>query len=107
MHLIIGNGVSTAVVMETASDQIYNSSTITVINAGTLNLNNYIDAFYGLSMTGGTVETGTGVLTLYGNVTTNASSDLSGDLRQPGSESRERRGADVYRRQRQRAEQRA
>ena len=69
--------------METASDQIYNSSTITVINSGTLNLNNYIDAFYGLNLTGGAVETGTGVLTLYGTVTTNASSStavISGNL---------------------------
>ena len=47
--LVIGNGVSKVLVQETASDQIYNSTTITVINAGTLNLNNYIDAFYGLS----------------------------------------------------------
>ena len=57
-------------------------------------------------MTGGTVQTGTGVLTLYGNVTTNASSTtavISGNL---ALTYREWRGADVHRRQRHRAEQR-
>ena len=81
--LIIGNGVSAALVQETLSDQIYNSATVTVNNSGTLDLNNHNDAFFGIVMTGGTVQSGTGILTLYGNVMTNASSTtavISGNL---------------------------
>ena len=75
--LIIGNGASTALVQETTSDQIYNSATVTVNTLGTLDLNNHNDAIYGLIMTGGTVQTETGLLTIYGPVTTYASSTTS------------------------------
>ena len=81
--LIIGNGVSTALVQETLSDQIYNSATVTVNNSGTLDLNNHNDAFFGIVMTGGTIKSGTGLITIYGNVMTNASSStavISGNL---------------------------
>ena len=81
--LFIGNGVNQVLVQETASDQIDNSTTVTVINSGTLDLNNNSDAIYGVSMTGGIVQTETGVLTIYGNVTTNASATtavISGNL---------------------------
>ncbi len=81
--LFVGNGVNTALVQDTANNQIYHSATVTVNNSGTLNLNNHSDAFFGLSVTGGTVETGTGLLTLYGNVTTSAwssSAVISGNL---------------------------
>jgi len=81
--LIIGNGVSTALVQETLSDQIYNSATVTVNNSGTLDLNNNNDAFFGIVMTGGTIKSGTGLITIYGNVVTNASSStavISGNL---------------------------
>jgi autotransporter-associated beta strand protein len=75
--LIIGNGVSTALVQETTSDQIYNSAVVTVNSQGTLDLNNHNDAIYGIVMAAGTVQTGTGLLTIYGTVTTNASSTTS------------------------------
>ena len=81
--LVIGNGANQVLVQETASDQIFNSSTLTVISSGTLDLNTFNDAIFGVSMTGGAVQTETGVLTIYGNVTTNASSttaSISGNL---------------------------
>jgi len=75
--LVIGNGVNAALVQETSSDQIGNSATVSVNALGTLDLNNNNDAFFGLSMTGGTVQTETGTITLYGDVTTNAASSTA------------------------------
>jgi autotransporter-associated beta strand protein len=55
------------------NDQIENTSDVT-INNGTLDLNNSSDAIGALTMTAGTVDSGTGTLTLGGNLTTLASS---------------------------------
>jgi fibronectin-binding autotransporter adhesin len=83
--LVINNG---GTVRLNASNQIVDSgANITVNQGGTLNLSNNSDAIYSLTMTGGTVTTGTGTLTLAnsgnGTLTTQASatsSTLSGKL---------------------------
>jgi autotransporter-associated beta strand protein len=74
--LIINNG---GTVRLDASNQIVDSgANIRVNQGGTLNLNNQSDAIYSLTLTGGTVSTGTGTLTLAntgsGALTTNAAS---------------------------------
>ncbi len=79
--------IGAATVRLDASDQIANHRTVTISNAsGVFNLNGNSDAISGLNLTGGTVTTGTGTLTLStsgGGVTTNASSSsatISGNL---------------------------
>jgi autotransporter-associated beta strand protein len=59
------------------SDQIANASLVTEGSGATLNLNNFDDTVGGLNLTGATVSTGTGTLTLGGNVTTNSDSNTS------------------------------
>src|SRR6266508_1843861 len=65
-----GNGmVGTDVVRLLANDQIANTSDVTVRNSGLFDLNNNSDQIASLTMQGGAIDTGTGLLTLGGNVT--------------------------------------
>ncbi len=84
-NLTVNNG---GTVRLDASNQIKDSgTTVTVNQGGALNLNNNSDAIAALTLTGGTVSTGTGTLTLAntgnGTLTTNASATsatVSGNL---------------------------
>ncbi len=70
--LTIGNGsTGSAVVQFDASNQVPNTSTVTISNTGLLNLQGYSDIIGALTMTGGGVI-GTGTLGLSGNLTTSA-----------------------------------
>jgi len=65
-----GNGlVGTDVLRLLTDDQIANISDVTVKNSGLFNLNNQSDQIASLTMQGGEIDTGTGLLTLGGNVT--------------------------------------
>ncbi|HEV8589467.1 MAG TPA: autotransporter-associated beta strand repeat-containing protein [Pyrinomonadaceae bacterium] len=83
--LTVGDGTGasdSAIVRWRASDQAP-STTITVNSDGLVDLNNFSDAVGALTMTSGDITTGTGTLTLGGNITTNASSSsatISGNL---------------------------
>jgi autotransporter-associated beta strand protein len=71
-NLLIGAGLGGAdagVVRLLAANQIINRAEVTVNSSGLLDLNNLSDTIGPLSMTGGSVTTGTGTLTLNGNVT--------------------------------------
>lgn len=72
--LTIGDGTSAAVVQLTAGDQIADGSAVTVNNSSTLNLNSFSDTIGPLTLTSGSVATGTGTLTLAGDVATNTAS---------------------------------
>ncbi len=74
-NLVIGDGSGSAVVRYgtgNANDKIANTSVVTINADGTLDLNDHDDTIGSFNLTGGTVTTGSGVLTLNGNVTTNA-----------------------------------
>lgn len=65
-----GNGlVGTDVLRLLRDDQIADTSDVTVKNSGLFDLNGFSDRIGALTMQGGTIETGTGLLTLGGNVT--------------------------------------
>lgn len=65
-----GNGlVGTDVLRLLTDDQIANTSDVTVRNSGLFDLNNNSDQIASLTMRGGAIDTGTGLLTLGGNVT--------------------------------------
>jgi autotransporter-associated beta strand protein len=81
--LVIGDGTGTDTVRLGAANQIANTSAVTVNNSGVFNLNNFSDQIGSLSMTAGSVLTGTGRLILGGNVTGNAhgsSATVGGNL---------------------------
>ncbi|WP_171471971.1 autotransporter-associated beta strand repeat-containing protein [Frigoriglobus tundricola] len=59
------------------SDQIADASSVSAGTLAILNLNNFSDTIGSLTLTGATVATGTGTLTLGGNVTTNSDSNTS------------------------------
>ena len=67
--LIIGDGSSSAEVRLHGPGEIADSATITVNANGILNLNNYNETVASLTLQGGSVTTGTGRLTLNGDVT--------------------------------------
>jgi fibronectin-binding autotransporter adhesin len=78
--LVIGDGTGSATVVYgsgLANDKIADTSQVTINSDGTLNLNNKDDTIGSFILTGGLVTTGTGVLTLNGNVTTNASASTA------------------------------
>ncbi|MBV9124755.1 MAG: autotransporter-associated beta strand repeat-containing protein, partial [Planctomycetes bacterium] len=56
------------------------ATTAVVMVAGQFQLNNFSDTIASLNMTNGTVSTGTGTLTLAGNVTALGTSSISGNL---------------------------
>jgi autotransporter-associated beta strand protein len=65
-----GNGlVGTDVLRLLADDQIADTSDVTVKNSGLFDLNDRDDRIASLTMQGGAIDTGTGLLTLGGNVT--------------------------------------
>ncbi|MEO8939840.1 MAG: hypothetical protein ABI453_04750, partial [Isosphaeraceae bacterium] len=81
--LTIGDGSGTDLVRALGDDQIADVSTLTINSTGLLDLNGYSDAIGGLNMTGGSVATGTGTLTLGGDVMINAgggTATISGQL---------------------------
>lgn len=85
-NLVIGDGTGSATVRYgsgLANNKIADTSQVTINADGTLDLNSKDDTIGSFNLTGGTITTGTGVLTLAGNVTTNAhanSSTISGVL---------------------------
>ena len=89
--LTVGDGTgaaNSAVTRLLASNQVPNNA-VTIQSDGLLDLNNFSDSIGALTMTGGSVTTGTGTLTLGGNVTGNASSStatISGNLALGGSD---------------------
>ena len=79
-NLTIGDGSGSAIVRYgtgSANDKIANTSVVTINSDGTLDLNNHDDTVGSFNLTGGTITTGTGVLALNGNVTTNADAAAS------------------------------
>ncbi len=66
--LVIGDGTGAGTVKLLIAEQIANTSNVT-INGGVLDLNGFSETINGLTMTGGTVNSGAGSLTLGGNVT--------------------------------------
>jgi len=66
-----GNGlVGTDVLRLLANDQIADASDVTVKNSGRFDLNGFDEHIASLTMQGGTVDSGAGILILGGNVTT-------------------------------------
>ena len=81
--LVVGDFAGSDQAVLTADNQIPNTVPVTVNGSGILDLNNRSDSIASLAMTGGLVTTGTGLLTLNGNVTTNigpASAIINGNL---------------------------
>src|SRR5262249_6067754 len=70
-----GNNVDQLILAN--SEQIVNSGAVTVNESGLFNLNNFNETVGGLTLQGGEVLTGTGLLTLAGGLTTNASAEVS------------------------------
>lgn len=79
--LTIGGGGTAAEVRLLNNDRIFNSQSVTIRELGTLNLNNNDQDLDGVILRGGTITTGSGVLTLINGsnqrITTQASSDTS------------------------------
>jgi autotransporter-associated beta strand protein len=78
-----GTGVANSAVTRWMADNQVPNKTVTINSDGLLDLNNHSDTIGALSMTGGNVSTGTGTLTLGGDVTGNASAGtatISGNL---------------------------
>lgn len=77
-NLVIGDGTGAAdsavVIYGTgnADNKIANTSAVTINSDGVLNLNNSDDTIGSFTLSGGHITTGTGVLTLNGNITTTA-----------------------------------
>jgi autotransporter-associated beta strand protein len=72
-----------AVVKLTASNQIADTSAVTINPNGVLDLNGLVDAIGPLAMSGGRITTGIGTLTLLGDVTVNGNpvaSQVNGNL---------------------------
>src|SRR5262249_39248318 len=70
--LVIGDGVGTDQVVVAANNQIDDSIAVDINSSGVLQLDNTLETIGLLTLTGGSVTTGTGTLTLAGNVVTNA-----------------------------------
>ncbi len=75
-NLIVGDGtgaVNSATATIGTSNQLASTATVTVYADGKLNTDSHTQTIAGLTMTGGTVDTGSAALTLNGDVTINAS----------------------------------
>ncbi len=87
-NLIIGNGSGADTVRLLQQNQIPNTALVTINLGGVLDLNNLVEGVGTLDMTGGTVQSGTSALVLFGNsITTHASaavSTISGTLNLAG-----------------------
>ncbi|MBI3409508.1 MAG: Ig-like domain repeat protein [Planctomycetes bacterium] len=80
-NLIIGDGsLPLDLVRLTASDQIADTATVTLQSSGQLDLNNNNDTVGPLTILSASIVTGTGTLTLGGNVTASGASSISGFL---------------------------
>lgn len=82
--LVISDGIGPAEVRLALSAEIPDNVSVTVNAGGTLNLDNYNDVIGSLTLQGGTASSGTGSLTLNGNLTVLASSTtatINGNLR--------------------------
>jgi autotransporter-associated beta strand protein len=75
--VVVGDGTDTALVQETASNEIASTAVVSINALGTLDLNDNNNTISSLTFTGGSVTTETGVLTLGGDVTSNSSSTLA------------------------------
>lgn len=88
--LMVGDGVNSATVRHLAGTEITDAAQVTVRQNGLLDLNNYSDVIAGLTLIGGTVQSGSGTLTLEGDLTTRASTataTVTGNLRLAGVQS--------------------
>lgn len=74
--ITIGGAGSAATVQLNAAYQLYGAST-TINSGGQLNLNNFNDGVGVLTLSGGSIVTGTGLLYLTGGITSNASNTTS------------------------------
>ena len=72
--LIVGNGVATTTVRNLTVLEIADTANVTINQSGTWDLNGSSENIAGLTMTGGTVNTGFGTLTLGGDIVTFPSS---------------------------------
>lgn len=85
-NLIVGDGTGNAgsdIVRLLAADQIADAAAVQVGTSGLLDLNGQSETVGPLTLTGGSITTGAGTLTLTGNVTTNAAANaatISGNL---------------------------
>jgi len=80
-NLTIGSGTSgliSDVVWLGYHNQIANTSEVSIFSSGQLDLNGYSDTVGPLTMTGGSVVTGTGTLTLNGDVACEPAANVSG-----------------------------
>jgi autotransporter-associated beta strand protein len=81
--IVVGNNTSavgSSILQLAQSDQIADSLAVTVNNSGIFDLNGNNETIAGLTMTGGTVKSGAGTLSLSssgGGVTTNASGNIA------------------------------
>jgi autotransporter-associated beta strand protein len=81
-----GTGASSPMVQDLQTEEMYGTGPITINLNGTLNLNNFNEPYNinpSLTLSGGTIETGTGTLTLSANTTitiTNDDSYINGNL---------------------------
>lgn len=81
--LVVGDAVGTDTAILAANHQIADTSAVSVLGSGVLDLNGLADTIGSLSLSGGVVQTGVGTLALAGNVSTLASAtqaSISGNL---------------------------
>ena len=89
--LTVGDGSGGAnadVVRYNANSQIATASAVSILSSGQLDLNSFSGIIDSLTMTGGNVDTGTGILGLNGNLAANASSsqaNITGNLSLQGT----------------------
>jgi fibronectin-binding autotransporter adhesin len=79
--LSIGGGGNTAEVRLLNDDRIFSAQSVTILELGTLNLNNFDQSLNGVILRAGTVDSGSGTLSLSGGtnqrITTQASTDTA------------------------------
>jgi autotransporter-associated beta strand protein len=72
--------IAAATVRLNANNQISDTATVTLSGSGLLDLNSHSDTIAALSLAANSVATGTGTLTLTGNVTDSGTSTINGNL---------------------------
>jgi len=75
--LVIGDGVHTSIVKLLELKQWTSITNVTINSLGTLDLNNFDQDKIVITMVGGSLTTGTGLLTLAGDIDVNASSTMA------------------------------
>jgi autotransporter-associated beta strand protein len=78
--LTVGDGSGADLVQWTSAGELASGTVVTVNASGTLDLNGNTDAVATLTLSGGTVQTETGSLTLTGDLTSSGVSTVSGNL---------------------------